>query len=179
MLSGINTHECRCFKNRKHETMRKSLEDRFWSKVNKTDDCWEWTAYKLYNGYGRFSYNLKVDYAHRIAWLIEHGEYPTNQHVLHICDNPGCVRPDHLLLGTCNANMDDRNNKNRQYNRQKQQCRHGVDFVYVNKKRIAVDCEPCETNREYARRASPASKKHRADRQRLMKSRQTPSSTTE
>jgi hypothetical protein len=49
----------------------------------------------------------------------------------------------------------------------------------VEKRRMAIGCEPCETNREYARRASPASKKHRADRQRQYKSRQTPSSTTE
>lgn len=130
--------------------MRKTAEARFWEKVNKTNTCWEWTAHKLFNGYGRFNINGKTDYAHRISWQFATGKYPKGKQVLHSCDNPACVRPDHLFLGTLNDNMVDRNKKGRQANSNKLNCRHGYPFTYTKKnKRTALDCHTCQTFRKY------------------------------
>ena len=142
--------------------MRKTMEERFWAKVNKTDGCWEWTAHKLFNGYGRFSINKKPDYSHRVSWLIAHGEYPTGKHVLHTCDNPGCVRPDHLVLGTMGDNMADRDSKHRQYTKKKLHCRHGKPFSYRGRYRIAKTCKVCETSRRYKQNADPVIAKQKA-----------------
>lgn len=85
--------------------------ERFWSKVNKGDTCWNWTGYHL-KGRGRFSFNGKAEYAPRVAWYLEHSVWP-NQYVLHTCDNPSCVNPDHLFLGTHLDNLKDMYQKNR------------------------------------------------------------------
>jgi hypothetical protein len=98
---------------------RKTLADRFWSKVNRRspDECWPWTASRDLYGYGRIwvgggsETTLK---AHRVAWELAAGEpVPTGLWVLHTCDNPGCVNPAHLWLGTHDDNMRDMNDKGR------------------------------------------------------------------
>lgn len=97
--------------------MKISVEQRFLSHVNKTSSqtgCWEWTAYKISNGYGQFGYNSKMQYAHRVSYELFKGPIPKGLHCLHTCDNPKCVCPSHLFLGTYQQNMDDRNSKNRQ-----------------------------------------------------------------
>ena len=143
--------------------MRKTIEERFWVKVNKTDDCWEWTAHKLFNGYGRFSIRGKPDYSHRIAWELASGKYPTGEQVLHTCDNPACVKIDHLFLGTLKENMADRSAKNRQCNRQKFECRHGFKFSYTaNNKRTAKDCAICQKQREYRNSGNTVRKKEKS-----------------
>lgn len=82
--------------------------ERFWSKVNKTDGCWLWTAAICKsNGYGKFGFNGKTPDAHRFAWQLVHGEIPDGLHVLHTCDVKLCVNPDHLYLGTHRDNMRD------------------------------------------------------------------------
>ena len=90
--------------------------DRFWSKVNKITEsgCWEWTA-GLRNaaGYGGFCINRSMFLAHRISWEIENGKIPNNSCVLHKCDNPLCVKPSHLFLGSRTDNNVDRMNKGR------------------------------------------------------------------
>jgi len=129
--------------------MKKTLEERFFEKVEVTDNCWEWKAHKLYNGYGRFSFMGKTEYSHRVAWLMYYGEIPLNKSIIHICDNPGCVRKEHLSIGTVSDNLADRNKKNRQYNLKKIKCRHGVQFKVTDGKRIAPDCVPCARQRRY------------------------------
>ena len=143
--------------------MRRTIEERFWEKVNKTDDCWEWTAHKLFNGYGRFSVHGKPDYSHRIAWQLASGKYPTGKQVLHTCDNPGCVKIDHLFLGTLRENMADRGAKNRQMNSQKFECRHGFKFSYTaTNKRTAKDCVTCQKQRQYKAAGNTAHQKEKS-----------------
>ena len=87
--------------------------ERFWAKVNKTDGCWLWTACKLRSGYGQFCLNEKMLKAHRVSWEMAFGTIPPGLLVLHKCDVPACVRPDHLFLGTQQENMDDCKRKGR------------------------------------------------------------------
>lgn len=91
--------------------------DRFWSKVNKDTEsgCWEWAfACKDKSGYGQTWWNGSLKRAHRVSWELHNGPISRGLWVLHRCDNPSCVNPDHLFLGTHQDNMDDKNNKGRQ-----------------------------------------------------------------
>lgn len=93
---------------------RATLEHKFWRGVQKSDGCWEWTRYRLPNGYGRASAEGGgMDYAHRVSWRLHFGEIPSGLYVCHRCDNRSCVRPDHLFLGTHQDNMDDMKAKGR------------------------------------------------------------------
>ena len=96
--------------------MKRTLEERFWEKVDKKgpDDCWEWMGAKIPRGYGEFSVSGKNKYAHRISWRLTNGPIPKGMCVLHRCDNPSCVNPAHLFLGTNTENMRDRDRKGRQ-----------------------------------------------------------------
>jgi len=91
-----------------------AFKQRFWSKVDKSGDCWEWTASRLPAGYGRFAVNGQMTTAHRVSYELKYGPIPTGLHVLHKCDNPPCVTPDHLFLGTQQDNMRDKISKGRQ-----------------------------------------------------------------
>jgi len=87
--------------------------DRFLSKVDKTDSCWLWTAAVSHNGYGFFKLHPIMVKAHR--WSYEHfvGPIPDGMLVLHSCDVPRCVNPDHLFLGTQKQNIADMMQKGR------------------------------------------------------------------
>jgi len=92
--------------------MHEQWAEKFWARVRKAeseDSCWEWTGSRLPSGYGRFYPAWKVGvYAHRISWEMANGrEIPSGLEVLHACDNPSCVRPDHLSVGTRSDNMQD------------------------------------------------------------------------
>ena len=93
-----------------------SLEARFWPKVQKSADCWLWTAATHRNGYGKIGAGRQGDgtlLAHRVAWELTYGPISDGLWVLHHCDNPPCVRPDHLFLGTVKTNGQDMSAKGR------------------------------------------------------------------
>lgn len=86
--------------------------ERFWNKVKKTDGCWEWMASKNNWGYPLFWYKGRSRPGNRVCWELTRGSAPEAQ-VLHRCDNPGCVRPDHLYSGTHDQNMRDKVDRDR------------------------------------------------------------------
>ena len=87
----------------------------FWSKVSKSPHgCWNWTAHTDKGGYGTLSVGASPCKSHRFSWMIHRGAIPEGLGVLHKCDNPRCVNPDHLFLGTNTDNTEDRDAKGRQ-----------------------------------------------------------------
>ncbi len=88
---------------------------RFWSYVDKKlkNECWNWTG-AIRRNYGYLIINYRKVNAHRFSWEIYFGEIFGGLCVLHKCDNPLCVNPNHLFLGTIQDNIKDRDNKNRQ-----------------------------------------------------------------
>lgn len=94
-----------------------SLEDRFMKYVQKSDDpdgCWEWIGCKNSDGYGSFKINNKTYSSHRVSYALFIGDIPDRMLVCHSCDNPNCVNPAHLWLGTNKDNVTDMYNKGRQ-----------------------------------------------------------------
>lgn len=95
------------------------LEERFWSFVDKSPnqgpngDCWEWQGKRDQDGYGRFSVQNKAFKPHRFSYKLANGKLPEDLLVCHSCDNPPCVNPKHLFLGSNRDNMQDMVNKGR------------------------------------------------------------------
>lgn len=88
--------------------------NKFMRKVQLTSDCWLWRGSRTHNGYGQaFVTGIRSRRAHRISWELLVGQVPESKLVLHKCDNPLCVRPSHLFLGTQQDNIDDMFKKGR------------------------------------------------------------------
>lgn len=102
------------------------LPSRFWAKVKKDGPvpvhlpdlgkCWVWTAGCYPSGYGVFSVNGSPRGAHRVSYELAKGPVPDGLYVLHACDNPKCVNPDHLFAGSQKDNIQDMHNKGRYRN---------------------------------------------------------------
>lgn len=87
--------------------------ERVWERVAFGPGCWEWQGGRDLKGYGRVTVGTKRKKAHRVIWELANGPIPDGMRVCHHCDNPPCVRPDHLFLGTDKDNADDRDAKGR------------------------------------------------------------------
>lgn len=91
---------------------REQLTARFFGRVKPENGCWLWLGYKDRDGYGVF-YTKEGNRAHRLSYIFFCGPIAEGMHVLHKCDNPSCVNPEHLFLGTNQDNIDDKMVKGR------------------------------------------------------------------
>lgn len=101
------------------ERVSATKEARFWAKVTKGDGCWEWAGFRSREGYGQLRTGprgrQKQELAHRVSWEVSVGPIPAGLLVCHHCDNPPCVRPDHLFVGTSSDNLRDSAAKGRMH----------------------------------------------------------------
>jgi hypothetical protein len=139
--------------------------ERFWSRVDRrsNDECWRWTAALDGKGYGRFRLPAGNKLAHRIAWELHNGTaVPKGMFVCHSCDNPVCVNPAHLWLGTVHDNIRDRTEKGRTSNGNvgKTACSRGHQLTEENTYRRPDtgnrDCKICRKLRRKQRQPRSA-----------------------
>lgn len=93
--------------------MSKDALSRLMSRVSKTETCWLWTGPVNSSGYGGMGFQGRTQGAHRVAYQLLVGPIQQGLHVLHRCDNPRCVNPEHLWVGTRSENMQDASRKGR------------------------------------------------------------------
>lgn len=119
--SPARTKYCRqaCYLSAVRERNAETVVARFWAKVARGSDgeCWPWTGTRS-KGYGIFHLSRtqskqQTQFAHRFAWEITNGPVPDKLSVLHHCDNPPCVNPNHLFVGTLGDNLQDARSKGR------------------------------------------------------------------
>jgi hypothetical protein len=100
---------------RRQERKKESIANRLYKNIykNPLNGCWEWTDSKSKQGHGRIGYRDKVYLTHRLSYEISIGEIPDGKNVCHKCDNPPCINPEHLFVGTQKDNISDMVSKGR------------------------------------------------------------------
>lgn len=119
---------------------RSDVSTRFWNRTVVTETgCWEWQGTRNEHGYGGVSVNGRWRKAHQVSWELTHGPIPHGMELLHSCDNPPCVNPDHLSLGTHRDNMHDMSVKGRAHGslpgrprNERTHCPHGHEYTEEN-----------------------------------------------
>lgn len=114
--------------------------------------CIVWGGSRFASGYGRIKRNGLTVRAHRWAWERFNGPIPSDLMVCHRCDNPACINPTHLFLGTCKDNLSDMSRKGRSANQQKTHCRqgHSLEGVVPGSDGRRT-CRACRLERESSR----------------------------
>jgi hypothetical protein len=107
--SGRKFCNAECYRQKR---LTQPIEQRFWSKVDRSGECWLWTGGAWNSGYGQFRLSgqkgqQKTIGAHQYSYQLAHGRMPDGLEVMHSCDTPLCVRPDHLRAGTHLQNVRD------------------------------------------------------------------------
>lgn len=140
---------------------RKSLEEKFWPHVQKTEACWNWTGATQRYGYGCLNYN-GTKTASRVSYEIHIGKIPKGLYVCHRCDNTACVNPEHLFIGTQKDNMQDMWKKGRGFAPSHTHCKAGhlftkettTNFKGSKNKKAYRTCRLCKNRRLREWRAS-------------------------
>lgn len=129
--------------------MRPSLENRFWAKVNKTESCWIWTAYKSPDGYGRFACYGTVKMAHRVSYELNIGKIPLGLTIDHLCRLRSCVNPGHMEVVTNRENILRGNTIAARY-ASRDACHRGHKFpLSESGKRVCQECNKQNSHEWY------------------------------
>lgn len=141
--------------------MRGTLQERFSAKFKRgeANECWEWNGAisKGYGSIGEGGQHGKILKAHVVAWELHHNQIvPDKMCVRHTCDNPSCVNPAHLVIGTHQQNMRDMTERGRHGNLIKTHCPNGHEYNDSNTYFYKTErhCKTCKRERQIIRRAA-------------------------